>query len=290
MRSTIHLVSARDCLALRDLVQPAIGRPSRHSAARRAAGIDDDELARAGRALMDAEPRTFRELGALLRERWPACDADALAMGVRETVPLVQIPPRGLWHRGGVPSHAAAETWLSGIEASQISMADLVRRYLAAYGPASVLDAQTFTGLTGLREVFDGLRPELRMYHDENGGELFDLGDAPRPMGRTRAPVRFLPEFDNLVLAHADRRRLIADEHRGALVTRNLRVRATFLWQGMVAGTWEAQRTRGAATLTMAPFRPLPSAAAKALTAEAEALLRFAQDDAASFSVQITQA
>ena len=90
-------------------------------------------------------------------------------------------------------------------------MADLVRRYLAAYGPASVLDAQTFTGLTGLREVFDGLRPELRTFRDEDGGELFDLPDAPRPTGRARAPVRFLPEFDNILLSHARRERILPE-------------------------------------------------------------------------------
>ena len=203
MRSTIHLVSARDCLALRGLVRPAVVRTSRHSAARRAAGVADADLERAGRALVDAEPRSMRELGSLLRERWPACDADALAMGVRELVPLVQVPPRGLWHRGGVPTVAAAETWLKGVAQDELSMAGLVRRYLAAYGPATVLDAQAFTGLTGLRDVFEQLRPELATFRDESGGELFDLPDAPRPAARTRPPARFLPEFDNILLSHA---------------------------------------------------------------------------------------
>ena len=181
MRSTIHLVSARECLALRGLVRPAVIRTSRHSAARRAAGVADADLERAGRALVDAEPRSMRELGSLLRERWPACNADALAMGVRELVPLVQVPPRGLWHRGGAPTLATAETWLRSVAQDELSMAGLVCRYLAAYGPATVLDAQTFTGLTGLRDVFEQLRPELITFQDESGGELFDLPDAPRP-------------------------------------------------------------------------------------------------------------
>jgi len=90
------------------------------------------------------------------------------------------------------------------------------------------------------------------------------------------------------VLAHADRTRLLADEHRAALVTKNLRVRAAFLWDGMVAGTWEVERKRAQATLVMTPFHSLPARAAKELSAEAEALLRFAADDATSFAVRIT--
>jgi hypothetical protein len=286
MRSTIHLVSARDCLALRELVQPAIARPSRHSAARRAAGVADDELARAGRTLLEAEPRTFRELGTLLGERWPACDADALAMGVRETVPLVQIPPRGLWHRGGVPSHAAAETWLSGAEATRISPADLVRRYLAAYGPATVLDAQTFTGLTGLREVFDGLRPELETFRDEATGELFDVPGAPRPTGRARAPVRFLPEFDNVLLSHARRERILPEGTMSLLSLGN-GLRPAFLVDGFVAGTWKLRTARRSATLEINPFESLPRAARRELEDEGRRLLAFAAPGAERTAVAL---
>jgi hypothetical protein len=287
MRSTIHLVSARDCLALRELVQPAIGRASRHSAARRAAGIDDAALARTGRALLEAEPRTFKELGALLRERWPACDADALAMGVRETVPLVQIPPRGLWHHGGVPAHAAAEAWLRGVPPARISMADLVRRYLAAYGPASVLDAQTFTGLTGLREVFDGLRPGLRTFHDENGGELFDLPDAPRPTGRARTPVRFLPEFDNILLSHARRERILPEGTMSLLSLGN-GLKPAFLVDGFVAGTWKLRTARRSTRLEVKPFAPLPAAARRQLEDEGRRLLAFAARGAESTRFVLT--
>ena len=275
MRSTIHLVSAHDCLPLRDLVQPAISRPSRHAAARRAAGVEDDELAQRARALLDAEPRTLRELGELLRERWPACDADALAMGVRENVPLVQIPPRGLWDRGGVPSHAAAETWLGDSRARRISMADLVRRYLAAYGPASVQDAQTFTGLTGLRAVFEGLRPDLRTFRDEAGGELFDVANAPRPMGRTRAPVRFLPEFDNILLSHARRERILPAGTMSLLSLGN-GLRPGFLVDGFVAGTWKLRAARRSTTLEVKPFARLPAATRRELEDEGRRLLAFA--------------
>ena len=275
MRSTIHLVSARDCLPLRDLVQAAIARPSRHSAARRAAGVADADLERAGRALVDAEPRTFRDLGALLQERWPACDADALAMGVRELVPLVQIPPRGLWHRGGVPTLATAETWLDGVRHAEMPMALLVRRYLAAYGPATVLDAQTFTGLTGLGEVFERLRPELRIFRDEAGSELFDLPDAPRPTGRTRAPARFLPEFDNILLSHARRDRILPEGTMSMLSLGN-GLRPAFLVNGFVAGTWKLHATRRSTTLEAKPFEHLSVGARRELEDEGARLLAFA--------------
>ena len=97
------------------------------------------------------------------------------------------------------------------------------------------------------------------------------------------APARFLPEFDNLVLAHADRTRLLAEEHRGRIVTKNLRVRATFLWDGMVAGTWEVKRERRRGDAARRAVPPAARRAVKALTAEAEALLRFAEDDAKAF-------
>lgn len=275
MRSTIHLVSAGESLALRGLVRPAIARPSRHSAARLAAGVADADLERAGRALVDAEPRTMRELGSLLRERWPACDADALAMGVRELVPLVQIPPRGLWHRGGVPTLAAAETWLAGVAQVELSMAGLVRRYLAAYGPATVLDAQTFTGLTRLRDVVEQLRPELVTFRDETGGELFDLPHAPRPAARTRAPARFLPEFDNVLLSHARRDRILPEGTMSLLALGN-GLRPAFLVDGFVAGTWRLRTTRRSATLEVSSFERLSAAARRQLEDEGRRLLAFA--------------
>jgi hypothetical protein len=274
MRSTIHLVSARDCLPLRELVRPAIERASRHTANRRAAGVDDRELERAGRALLD-EPRTFKELGASLRERWPDCDADALAMGVRELVPLVQVPPRGLWSLGGAPAVVPAEAWLHGVRAAPLSMPGLVRRYLAAYGPASVQDAQTFTGVTGLRAVFEELRPELLAFRDEEGGELFDLPDAPRPTARTKAPARFLPEFDNILLSHARRERILPEGTMSLLSLGN-GLKPAFLLDGFVAGTWKLTRSGRTARLEVRPFEQPSRVQRGELDEEARRLLGFA--------------
>jgi DNA glycosylase AlkZ-like len=280
MRSTIHLVSAADCMRLRGITQPAVGRSSRHTWLRNAAGVDDGELASAGRALVDAGPLTFAELGARLRERWPECDATALAMGVRELVPLVQVPPRGLWSAGGEARHTSAEHWLGRAPkpASDAALDRLLERYLTAYGPASVRDAQAFTGLTGLRVAFERLRPRLDLHHDQDGRELFDVPGAPLPTARLRVPVRLLPEFDNIMLAHDDRRRILADGDMSLLALAN-GLKPAFLVDGFVAGTWRLVRSRTRSSIETRPFEPLPGWAREQLREETRRLLAFAAPD-----------
>jgi hypothetical protein len=158
----------------------------------------------------------------------------------------------------------------------------MVVRHIGAFGPASVKDVQAWSGLTRLGEVVDRLRPRLSAFRDEHGGELFDLPDAPRPGPDVPAPPRFLPEFDNLILSHADRTRVIADEHRKTLASRNGMVPATFLVDGFVRGAWKTERTRRKATLAIAPFEPLTRRDREALEEEGERLIRFmAQPDGA---------
>ena len=161
-----------------------------------------------------------------------------------------------------------------------------MRRYLRAFGPASVKDAQTWSGVGALKSVFDGMRDELEIFADERGRELFDLPDAPRPDIEVPAPPRLLPEFDNLVLAHDDRSRVIADEHRPLVTTKNLRVKATFLVDGVVAGTWRTEVKRQVATLHLEPFATLSKRATQGLEREGEALLRFAEPDAKAWEVR----
>jgi hypothetical protein len=156
----------------------------------------------------------------------------------------------------------------------------LVKRYLAAYGPATIADAQTWSGLAGLKETFEALRPSLVTFRDEKKRELFDLPDAPRPDDNAAAPARFLPEFDTLMLAHDDRSRFIADAHRPHLTSKNLQVAAVFLVDGMAAGTWKVERKRKTATLVLQSFGSLAKKAAAALEAEGDALLQFVEEDA----------
>jgi hypothetical protein len=290
MRATLHMVAAADYAAFRVALQPVMERAVR-VLGERATGLEPELVLPAARALLLEQPRGFNELRRLLHEQFPTANDRGLGYLVRTHLPLVMVPTDARWGFPSVADFALADEWLGGPLPEGGTPEQLVLRYLAAFGPASAADAQTWSGLQGLAPVFKALRPQLLVFKGESGRrELFDLPGAPRPDEDVPAPARFLPEFDNLVLAHADRTRLLADEHRGALVTKNLRVRAAFLWDGMVAGTWEVQRRRGAVTLVMTPFRALPARASKALTDEGEALLRFAADDATSFAVQITRA
>lgn len=290
MRNTVHLVSARDCLALRPLVQPVFDRALLANVARAGIeGMDLGVLVAAGRALLEERPRTAKELGELLGERWCERDPASLARAIRHLVALVQVPPRGVWGKGGPAAHATAEAWLGRPLDPDPSADEMVLRYLGAFGPATVKDAQTWSGLTRLKEVTERLRPRLLTFRDEHGRELFDLPDAPRPDPDVPSPPRFLPEFDNLILSHADRTRVIVDEHRRAISSKNGMVPATVLVDGFVRGTWRTERTRGKATLVIEQFEPLPKEDRDALAEEGERLIRFVGEGAATFEVRFTR-
>src|ERR671939_1599491 len=276
MRNTVHLVSARDCLALRPLMQPVFDRTLYSTRANRAhlEGVDVEALVAAGLALLEEKPHTAKELGELLQEQWPERDPASLARAIRHLVPLVQVPPRGLWGKSGPAAHTTAEAWLGRPLDPAPSLEETILRYLGAFGPATVKDVQTWSGLTRLGEVIDRLRGRLRIFRDEQGKELFDLPDAPRSDPDTPAPPRFLPEFDNLILSHADRSRIIANDHRKVIASRNGMVPATVLIDGFVRGTWKTERTRGKATLVIESFEPLSKKDCDALAEEGYRLFR----------------
>jgi hypothetical protein len=286
MRGTLHLVGATDYLGFRAALQSVLTAGMR-ALGDRAAGLDLAVVLPAARELLEERPRTFNELRADLVRRFPAVNERALGFAVRMQLPLVMVPTEHPWGFPSVADFALAELWLGAPLPPDPGPEALIRRCLAAFGPCTVADVQAWSGLGGLRGAFDALRDELLVLADERGRELFDLPGAPRPEADVPAPARLLPEFDSLVLAHADRARVLADEHKGRVVTRNLRVKATFLWDGMVAGTWALAKARGTATLRLEPFGKLPRGAAKALTAEAEALLAFAEPAASGYAVEV---
>ncbi|MHC3469815.1 winged helix DNA-binding domain-containing protein [Streptomyces sp. 7R007] len=267
LRSTLHTHTAADALTLRPLVQPARERELA-GFRKRLAGVDLDRLAALARDLVEAEPRTMKQLREALLAEWPDADPQALALAARCRLPLVQVTPRGLWDRSGQVALTTAEHWL-GRPAQQAPSADsAVLRYLAAFGPASVRDMQTWAGLTRLRDVFERLRPRLLTFRDESGVELFDLPDAPRPDPDTPAPPRFLPEFDNLLLSHADRTRVVPPAYWGRSWAGNQAYR-TFLVDGFLAGVWKPEQD----ALVIEPFGSLTRAQRADLTAEAERML-----------------
>jgi len=288
MRGTIHLVTAPDCLMLRPVVQPVLDRVLSVGGlyGRHLVGLDTAALTAAGRALVEEQPRTYADLGALLHERWPDRDAAALANAVRTLAPLVQVPPRGLWGSSGPAAHVTAEEWLGQPLSSDTTPDKTVVRYLAAFGPASVKDVQTWSGLTGLRGAIERLRSGLRTFRDIAGVELFDLPDAPRPHPDTFAPPRFLSAFDNMLLSHADRTRILVPQYRPLVFTINGIIRPTVLVDGFVRGLWRSERSGSTATLTIESFEPLPDEARDALADEGERLIRFVEDAANTFVVR----
>ena len=290
MRSTIHLVTARDCLALRPLVGPALERTFRANVFRREiAGMDLEPVLTAGRAALEERPRTRAELGALLAERWPDRDASALAHAVTFLVPVVQVPPRGVWGQSGAATWALLESWVGEPLGGGTAAEHALLRYLAAFGPATLADFRTWSGLTGLAEVADRLRPRLRVYRDERGRELLDLPDASLPDPDTPAPPRFLPEYDNVLLSHADRTRVMAPERRVPLLPGNGGTSGTLLVDGVLAAEWRIERERGCAKRVVDPYEPLPRADAAEVADEGERLLGFAAAEAGDRDVRIAR-
>jgi hypothetical protein len=247
--------------------------------------LDLEAVLPAARTLLAGRSLAFDPIRAALSEQFPDVNHRALGYAVRTLVPLVMVPSEdGRWGFPRVAEFTLAEEWLGEAPGEEDREA-LVRRYLAAFGPASAADVQTWSGVGGMKAALDGMRDGLEVFADERGRELFDLRDAPRPDADVPAPPRFLPEFDNLVLAHDDRSRVIAGEHRPLVTTKNLRVRATFLVDGTVAGTWTIDAKRKLATLRIAPFGRLGTRVRSALAEEGEALVRFAEPDSAAHAV-----
>ncbi|MEX3099524.1 MULTISPECIES: winged helix DNA-binding domain-containing protein [unclassified Streptomyces] len=265
LRSTIHTHTAADCLALRPFVQPARERELRVFR-KGLVGVDLDRLTALARDLVEEKPRTLKELREALSGHWPDADPQALGVAARCLLPLVQVTPRGVWGESGQVALTTSEHWLGRAADTTYGAAALVRRYLAAFGPASVKDMQTWAGLTRLRPAFEEL--ELLTFRDEHGTELFDLPDAPRPDPATPAPPRFLPEFDNLLLSHADRTRVVPPAYWGRTWVGNVS-HPVFLVDGFLAGVWRL--AEGA--LTVQPFGRLAKAEREAVTEEAARML-----------------
>ncbi|NGO80439.1 winged helix DNA-binding domain-containing protein [Streptomyces sp. YC504] len=271
MRSTIHTHTADDALALRGLVQPARTREL-NMFRKGLAGVDLDQLVVRAKELVEERPRTLKEIREALLERWPDADPQALGIAARCSLPLVQVTPRGLWRQSGQVSLTTLTHWLGRDDGQEAVPDETVLRYLAAFGPASVKDFQTWAGLTRMREVFERLRPGLLTFRDEHGVELFDLPDAPRPDADTPAPARLLPEFDNLLLSHADRTRVVPPEYKGRTWLGNF-AWSVFLVDGFLAGVWKLAEDKESSTITFETFGKLTKAQRTELDAEAVRLL-----------------
>jgi len=249
----------------------------------RGAGLEPDKVVAAAAKLLAKEPLTFTEVRDALQEQFPEVNERALGFCTRMLVPLAMYPADVRWSWTANSRFTPAEEWIGKKLHKRAEPLELVTRYLQAFGPATPADFQTWSGLQKAKPLFDEL--DLETFTDEAGKTLYDVPDGPRPDEDTPAPVRFLPEFDNVLLSHAKRERIIADEHKPHVFTKNLRVKATYLVDGLVAGLWTAEKKRGVATLTVTPFGKLLKKAQAELEREGAALIRFLEPDAKTHAV-----
>jgi hypothetical protein len=268
MRNTVHLVSARDCLDWRGLFSALHAADYRAHFPHGIDGVDLPALLEHARRMLTQRPLSRAELRTLLAQRWPHADPNSLAYAVTHHVALCQPPPRGVWGAGGPATWTPVDSWLDA-PLRTVPVDELVMRYLGAFGPATVADVQTWSGLTRLREVIERL--PLRQFRDDTGQTLYDLPDAPRPPADTPAPPRFLPAYDNLLLSHRNRTRVIPDNRPVPLPAGNGATVGTFLIDGLWQGTWRV--TDGA--LHIEPFVKLRTGDRDALLAEAAGLSGF---------------
>jgi Winged helix DNA-binding domain len=283
LRNTVHLLTAEDFLGFRALFQPLMARGLAGNFGRNLRGVDTEELKAMAAALLTQGPLTRTQLAARLAERWPDHDPASLAYAATHLLVLVQVPPRGLWGQTGQATFFLADAWLDGLDRPAPDPAraleQLVLRYLAAYGPASVRDIQAWSGLSRMREVTDRLGARLRAVTGPDGAQLLDLAGAPRPDPDLPAPPRFLPEYDNLLLSFAERSRVIPHGRPVPLPAGRGATTGTLLVDGFWRADWKI--TKGIkgpdlAVLHILPFRPLGPAEADAIAAEGRRLLEFA--------------
>jgi len=272
MRVTLHVALAEDYLAIRPLLDSTTLRLFKSNHLKPLKGADLDEVRAASRMLLDRETLSPVALGRQLATRWPEAKPIDLSMPARFLEPIVHVPPAGLFGATHPPELTSARRWLGKRKAAPMPMETLMRRYLAAFGPATGNDFNTWSGLSGGARVLDAMRPELVSFRGPDGRELFDLPEAPRPEEATEAPVRLLPDYDNVLLGYADRSRILpAGAWQGLWRANGLR--PAFTVDGMVRGSWKLTLGKSGARIALSPFARLRRREEAALQREAEALL-----------------
>lgn len=285
MRGTLHLATARDALSIRPLVQVVLDRMYGR-VRRRMGAAAGDRLDAAIREVVATEPLGAREIARRLVERGIGDDEVTLGYALPAYVPLVQLPPRAVWGAGGRVRYETLESWTGGERDREPSIDELVLRYLGGFGPASVMDMQNWSGLTRMKAVFERLRPQLATFRDQAGVELFDLPDAPRPDPDTPAPVRFLGEYDNVLLGHRDRRRIIPEDFPWKAMMSHGRFVYCLLVDGFLRATWWLEDDDGRKVLGVRPNRELAGDERDAVETEALAMLAFIAEGAGERSVR----
>jgi hypothetical protein len=303
MRATVHLVTTEDALRWQALLAPIGARSVQAAFGKRLNGIDLDALTHTARRLLHAEALSTAELGLRLVECFPGYDADALAYGARGRLGLIHVPPRGKWNASAPTRQTTFAAYLDREPDSAGTPDEMFLRYLAAFGPAGVQDAQAWSGLTRLSEVAERLLSELVVLRDEAGRTLYDLPHAPRPSEFVAVPVRFLPEYDNLFFGYADRTRFVPDQRKPPIPPGNGARTGTVFVDGEWRATWKIALPRAAkaggrsantdaetkpAVLTVARFQKLSAAETEAIESEGTELARFIAGPGAPVRVEVS--
>jgi len=288
MRGTIHLMTAADFLKFRGCLQPSLDAGMQAILRERTDALDMPALLAAARAYF-ATAHTFEDARDHLVSKFPRGDQRAMGYVARMSVPLVQVPSADRWAYPARADFIRADTWLGKPVTACGSLAPFVLRYLSAYGPSTVKDAQAWTGLANLEPVFATLGGTLVTLPGPSGRPLYDLSDAPRPDADTPAPVRFLPEWDSVIVTRADER-VVARADRPRVFLPGLRVAALVLVDGMAAATWKVSATSTRATLQVETFKPWAAAVRREVATEGEALLRFVEPAVKTYDLKVTAA
>ena len=290
MRRTLHLTTAEDYVRFRPALHALHKRDlDVHFANKLSSGLEQDHLIAQMRAFVQEKPRTNGELRAKLAELVPTMSEQFLYK-VRISLSLIQVFPGGAWGVGGSPAYTEATSWLGCSFVSEAEgIRSLILSYLRAFGPASVKDLQTWSGLTRLQPAVDALRAELVTFRDEQGRELFDVSGAPLPSATVPSSVRFLPDFDNLVLGYRDRQRIIADKYRHFVFPGSSMVLPVFLVDGFVHGVWKIERTKTGAILLIQPFELLTNAVRQELREEGERLMQWVTEKITTWEIAFVE-
>ena len=300
LRATVHLVTMDDAVNWQALVGPVGARSVQAAFGKRLAGIDLDALTRAAHGLLSESALSTAELGELLAPRFPGYDADALAYGARGRLALIHVPPRGKWNASAPTRQTTFAAWLGREPENEPEIDEFFLRYLAAFGPASVQDAQAWSGLTRLSEVADRLTSKLAAFRDPSGRVLYDLPDAPRPSEFVHAPVRFLPEYDNVFFGYVDRTRFVPDLRKPPIPPGNGARTGTLFVDGEWRGTWrialpKAAKAQGktehddaSALLVASLFQKVSAEEREAIEREAAELGQFIAGPDSAVRVEVT--
>lgn len=285
MRGTLHLHTADDLVGFRKLVQGFLEAMWKSNFLKRFGREDKAKVRRAGVRILDKGPTTAGDLGKQLKAKFPSAEPLALSVLLQMSETLIQVPPTRLWGNGSAPQLVRIENWLPG-QVSTLTRTDLVRRYLAAYGPASINDMQIWCRLTKLSTEFKAIETELVEFESEDGRVLYDFPDAPRPPADTPAPVRFLPLYENAYLGYDNRRRMLMEED-----LKRINIFETFkpsvLIDGVIASGYIVSRKKDAARLEIEPYHKLSKRQVRELEQEGEAFLRFMEEGAKDYTVEV---